>query len=652
MPSRLTSNHFVGRVGELAELELAVREASAGRPTLVLLGGDSGVGKTRLVGELEHRLAAGPTTTRRLILRGDGVEQADGELPYAPLLSALRPLVRERHPALQDLSPGGRAAAGDDPPRAGGRRAARRAPGPPTASCGCSRRCWSCSTASARPRPLVLILEDMHWADRSTRAFVGFLARSLRQERVLRAPHLPHRRAAPPPPAAAAAVRARAARARAPHRAGAVRPRRAARGARRHPRRRARRRRCSSGCSRAARATRSTPRSCWPPGSTAAAPRRRACATRSWCASSGSRRTPSAWRARSPSARALDEAMLAAVTGLDRDALQDALREAVAEQVLVAGADGQLRLPPRAAARGALRRPAARRARRAAPRAGARARAALRRRRRSRARARLGDRRPLRRRRGPARARCAARIDAARGRRTSVYAYGEAADLTERALELWPRVDDARAGGRARSRAPARRWPPGAPDHRTTARAARCSSTRRCASSTPTRDPARYAGLLAQQARDHLGAEPRRGGAGDRRARAGHAPADDPGGVTAAAAGLAGAHALPARPLPPGGDRGRGRAAGGDRGRRPARRDRGAQHAGDGPGVAGRRRQGSRRRCERAIDLARGRDDFDSLATAYSNLADMLSLPGGPGRRSTTAQEGLAATPATTCAAI
>ncbi len=107
MPSRLTSNHFVGRVGELAELELAVREASDGRPTLVLLGGDSGVGKTRLVGELEHRLSAGRDGAP-LILRGDGVEQADGELPYAPLLSALRPLVREHHPALQDLSPGGR----------------------------------------------------------------------------------------------------------------------------------------------------------------------------------------------------------------------------------------------------------------------------------------------------------------------------------------------------------------------------------------------------------------------------------------------------------------------------------------------------------------------------------------------------------------
>jgi predicted ATPase len=44
MRARLTSSHFVGRVGELAELQLAVREATAGRPALVLLGGDSGVG--------------------------------------------------------------------------------------------------------------------------------------------------------------------------------------------------------------------------------------------------------------------------------------------------------------------------------------------------------------------------------------------------------------------------------------------------------------------------------------------------------------------------------------------------------------------------------------------------------------------------------
>ena len=95
MRSRLTSNHFVGRVGELSELLLAVREASAGRSGLVLLGGDSGVGKTRLVGELEQRLAASDEAQPTLVLRGEGVQQSDGELPYAPLLSALRPLVRD-----------------------------------------------------------------------------------------------------------------------------------------------------------------------------------------------------------------------------------------------------------------------------------------------------------------------------------------------------------------------------------------------------------------------------------------------------------------------------------------------------------------------------------------------------------------------------
>ncbi len=76
MRGRLTSSHLVGRVGELAELELASREAAAGRPVLVLLGGESGVGKTRLVGEFEQRLVG------TVVLRGEGVEQGDAELPY------------------------------------------------------------------------------------------------------------------------------------------------------------------------------------------------------------------------------------------------------------------------------------------------------------------------------------------------------------------------------------------------------------------------------------------------------------------------------------------------------------------------------------------------------------------------------------------
>jgi predicted ATPase len=140
MRARLTSSHFVGRVGELAELEMAWREAAERRPVVVLVGGDSGVGKTRLVGELEQRLASEEAVA--LALRGESVEQGESELPYAPLLSALRPLVRAQHPALEQLSQGSRnqlaallPGLDDGHERAGA-----------ADSCGCSRRCSSSST--------------------------------------------------------------------------------------------------------------------------------------------------------------------------------------------------------------------------------------------------------------------------------------------------------------------------------------------------------------------------------------------------------------------------------------------------------------------------------------------------------------------------
>jgi ATP-dependent Clp protease ATP-binding subunit ClpA len=73
---KLTSNRFVGRSTELSELEQSATVASAEQPVLVLLGGDSGVGKTRLVAELERRLFGRDV----VVLRGEAVEQDDGEL--------------------------------------------------------------------------------------------------------------------------------------------------------------------------------------------------------------------------------------------------------------------------------------------------------------------------------------------------------------------------------------------------------------------------------------------------------------------------------------------------------------------------------------------------------------------------------------------
>jgi AAA ATPase domain len=176
---RLTSNQFVGRTAELRELELAADDARSGRPVLVLLGGDSGVGKTRLIAETERLLTAHGV----LVLRGEAVEQDDGELPYAPLTGALRPLVRTRDPALEELGKGSRT------------QLAGLFPGlddlgsfsdwhDPSSQVRLFEALVELLELLSERSPVALILEDMHWADRSTRTFVSFLARSLRQERI------------------------------------------------------------------------------------------------------------------------------------------------------------------------------------------------------------------------------------------------------------------------------------------------------------------------------------------------------------------------------------------------------------------------------------------------------------------------------------
>jgi ATP/maltotriose-dependent transcriptional regulator MalT len=168
----------VGRQTQLAELELAYREALEGSPRLLLIAGDSGVGKTRLLTEARSALDGAE------VLFGQCVEQGELELPYAPLLGALRPLVRDQDPILSELSSGSRAHLATLLPSLGG--AATPADG--GGADGQMRLFESLlellHLLSVR-RPLVLMIEDMHWADRSTRAFAAFLARSLIGERVL-----------------------------------------------------------------------------------------------------------------------------------------------------------------------------------------------------------------------------------------------------------------------------------------------------------------------------------------------------------------------------------------------------------------------------------------------------------------------------------
>src|ERR1700754_4941693 len=105
VPTRVMSSRFIGRTRELAELEAAIHDASGGRPSLAFIAGESGVGKTRLLGELE-RLAL---TADARGLTGDCVALGEDELPSPPTVAALRSLTRGGDPVLDELGPATRA---------------------------------------------------------------------------------------------------------------------------------------------------------------------------------------------------------------------------------------------------------------------------------------------------------------------------------------------------------------------------------------------------------------------------------------------------------------------------------------------------------------------------------------------------------------
>jgi DNA-binding CsgD family transcriptional regulator/tetratricopeptide (TPR) repeat protein len=171
MGTRVASSRLIGRRAELEALEAALADAADGRPSVAFVAGDSGVGKTRMLAELMERAREGGA----LVLAGETVDFGGGaELPYLPLVAALRPLVRSGAltgplgDAVAPLLPGAGA------PADGGGDQARVFEG-----------LLAVLDALGREQPVLLVIEDLHWADRSTRAALAFLARSLTDERVL-----------------------------------------------------------------------------------------------------------------------------------------------------------------------------------------------------------------------------------------------------------------------------------------------------------------------------------------------------------------------------------------------------------------------------------------------------------------------------------
>lgn len=171
-------SRLVGRDSELAELDAALADAEGGSPALVFVAGESGVGKTRLLVEFAARARARGARVEA----GDCVELGGEELPYAPLVAVLRGLARQDDPVFERLSPAARAQLGALLPEL--LRDAR-APAPETAQARVFEALLTLLDLLAREQVLVLVIEDLHWADHSTRAFLTFLARSLWTERIL-----------------------------------------------------------------------------------------------------------------------------------------------------------------------------------------------------------------------------------------------------------------------------------------------------------------------------------------------------------------------------------------------------------------------------------------------------------------------------------
>jgi DNA-binding CsgD family transcriptional regulator/tetratricopeptide (TPR) repeat protein len=159
MTQRLSSRVFAGRAAELGELVAALDRAVYGQPSMVLVGGEAGIGKSRLLAELAARAA-----DEARVLWGQCAALDEAVIPLLPVAEAL-----------SDLAGGdGDLLATDGTTRE--RLAA--APAGRLHAAVLDRL----GRASA---PVLLALEDIHWADRSTLDLLAFLARRLRSEQLL-----------------------------------------------------------------------------------------------------------------------------------------------------------------------------------------------------------------------------------------------------------------------------------------------------------------------------------------------------------------------------------------------------------------------------------------------------------------------------------
>ncbi|MDW6058962.1 AAA family ATPase [Streptomyces sp. FXJ1.4098] len=169
---------FVGRSAELTALDEALSRADAGEPRALFVGGEAGVGKTRLMQEFLGRAVADGA----VVALGGCVETGADALPYHPVSTALRSLRRRLGAELDAAIAGQEGELARLLPELGEMDRGR----PETEG---RARLFELTVRLlehlAADRTIVLALEDLHWADRSTRELLSYLLRALTHSRLL-----------------------------------------------------------------------------------------------------------------------------------------------------------------------------------------------------------------------------------------------------------------------------------------------------------------------------------------------------------------------------------------------------------------------------------------------------------------------------------
>ena len=182
-PASEAAAPFVGREEAMAELETALEQAMNGHGRLVLLVGEPGIGKTRTAEELARRAAGAAAVHTGRCYEGEGapafwpwvqvlrscLDDADPARILADLGETARAAL-QLVPELADQLPGATSTANDSPEQTRFRL---------------FEGVTTFLKASARIQPLVLVLDDLHWADKSSLLLLRFLAREMRDAAIL-----------------------------------------------------------------------------------------------------------------------------------------------------------------------------------------------------------------------------------------------------------------------------------------------------------------------------------------------------------------------------------------------------------------------------------------------------------------------------------